>query len=1117
MNLEAWLRNMGLERYVQIFRSHDIDADALLDLTEADFKELGVTLGHRKRLLRAIVAFKAPKHLETPRAAKPILSRPMPKEAERRHLSILFCDLVGSTALASRLDPEDMRDVLWTYQQVAADRIRRFEGHVAKYMGDGILAYFGWPYAHEEDAERAVRTGLALVAAIGGLTAPDGSRLACRVGIATGPVIIGDRVGKGAAREEAVIGEAPNLAARLQALAAPGEIVVGAATRQLLGGLFEFHDVGTHELKGFAFPVPAWRVLGDGIAASRFTARVAGHPTPLVGRKRELGQLCQLWTQAKGGTGRLALIGGEPGVGKSRLTQALQDRLAQESHTCLIYQCSPVHQQSVLHPVTTQLVRLAGFSSNDPPDVKLDKLERLLARPEGQAATGTPLLAALLSLPTEGRYPPLNLSPQRQKEVTLWALIEHLARLAAIRPMLMIVEDLHWADPTTLEFLGRVVQRLPTLPVLAVYTFRPEFVPPWTRSDCAVMLVLNRLSPSEGRALVAHLAHGQGLPARTMQQIADKTDGVPLFAEELTKAVLEAHHSEPATGSARVSDPVLTLPDTLQDSLMARLDRLTGVRETAQIGAVIGREFSYGLLAAVARRDEAELQSTLARLVSAGILFVRGQPPDAIYTFKHALVRDAVYATLLRARCRQLHTRVARLLEKRFPGIAEREPETVAQHYEAAGLAMQAIAWWQHAGERANNRSANQEAENHLRRALGLIDQLPADAGRRQAELRLLTVLGRVLIARSGYSSPEVEKVYSRARLLCETVERQVNAFPVLLGLTIYAAVRADLDSGLALSQRLLELARRARDPVLQVEAQYSAGITHHWRGELTEARRHLMVAVRMYRTGQHRAHLAHYGQDPGPICLCRGAAVLWLLGYPDQAAARMRDALALADELAHPFSQAYVLTWAAWLMIIQRDGAGAAQAIDRALRFAEEQQYPYWIAMATTQEGWLLAQQGHATQAIVRINEGLARMDAIGTRVTHAYARGVLGEVLAGIGRASDGAQLLDQAIADVRQHHEGWCEAELLHLRGRVLLAAPSGTRCTAESSLLLAIERAREQRAKAWELRAAVSLAQLWNNRGCCSEARDLLAPVCNWFTEGLDTADLQDARRLLDALG
>ncbi|MCB8822829.1 adenylate/guanylate cyclase domain-containing protein [Microvirga rosea] len=1116
MDFEAWLQNLGLDRYIQIFRSHDIDADALLDLTEADLAELGVSLGHRKRLLRAIAAFKSPQHLETPSAAKPSIPRSRRIEAERRHLTILFCDLVGSTALASRLDPEDMRDVLRAYQQVAADKIRGFEGHVAKYMGDGILAYYGWPCAHEDDAERAVRASLALVAAIGGLTAPDGSRLACRIGIATGPVIIGDRVGEGAAQEEAVIGEAPNLAARLQALAAPGEIIVGAATRQLLGGLFELHNAGRHELKGFALPVPAWRVLGEGTATSRFAAHAAGHPTPLVGRKRELRRLCRLWTQAKAGTGRLALIGGEPGIGKSRLTQALQDRLAQESHICLSYQCSPFHQQSVLHPVTALFVRLAGFSPSDPPEVKLDKLERMLACSKGQTAAGAPLLAALLSLPTDGRYPPLKSSPQRQKEATLEALVEHLARLAAVRPVLMIVEDIHWADPTTLEFLGRVVRRLPALPVLAVYTFRPEFVPPWGRSDRAAMLVLKRLSPMEGRMLVAHLAHGQDLPARTLEQIVAKTDGVPLFAEELTMAVLEAHLMEPTASSARVSDPVLVLPDTLQDSLMARLDRLAGVRETAQISAVIGREFSYGLLAAVVGRNEEELQSALARLVAAEILFVHGHPPDAIYTFKHALVRDAAYATLLRARCRQLHARVARVLEKRFPRLAEREPEMVAQHYEAAGLAMQAITYWQRAGEFANNRSANQEAEIHLRKALSLVDRLPAEAGRTQAELRVLTVLGRVLIARSGYSSPEVKKVYSRARQLCETVERQADAFPVLLGLTIYAAVRVDLDSGLALSQRLLELAGRARDSVLRVEAHYSAGITHHWRGEFTEARRHLMAAVRMYRIEQHRAHLALYGQDPGPICLCRDAAVLWLLGYPNQAEARMRDALALAEQLGHPFSQAYVLTWSAWLRIIQRDAAGAEKAIDHALRFAWEQHYPYWTAMATAQEGWLLAQQGHPAEAIVRINEGLARMDAIGTRVTHAYARGLLGEALAGTGRVSDGVRLVNQAIADVRQCHEGWCEAELLHLRGLVLRAADPTARRTAERSLLLAIEKAREQRAKAWELRAAASLARIWSDQGRRIEARDLLAPVCNWFTEGFDTADLRDARFLLDAL-
>jgi len=558
------------------------------------------------------------------------------------------------------------------------------------------------------------------------------------------------------------------------------------------------------------------------------------------------------------------------------------------------------------------------------------------------------------------------------------------------------------------------------------------------------------------------------------------------------------------------------LPDSLQDSLMARLDCLAAARETAQTGAVIGREFSHELLAAVFEGDETDLQDILNRLVTAELIVVQTPAPNTIYAFKHALVRDAAYATLLRAHRQHLHNRVAQVLEKQFPEIVEWEPETVARHYEAAGLDRQAIVFWQRAGERASDRSANTEAESHLKRALTLIDRLPAGSEHQQLELRALTVLGRVLIARSGYGSLEVERVYSRANRLCGSIAHEGATFPVLMGLAIYSAVRAELTAGLSLSQRLLNLADKIDDPALKVEAHYAAGIMHHWTGEFIRARHHLTSAVKMYRSEQHRTHLAIYGQDPGPICLCRAAIVLWHLGYPDQAKVHLDDAMRLADQLCHPFSRTYVLAWGAWLHILLRDVGEAERLIELAMSFAQEQGYPYWVAMVTQYQGWLLTQKDDPHLAIARLEKGLVETHAVGTRVMRPYVSGLLSKELVNLGRASDAVRLSEQALDDVRTTGEGWCEPELLRMHGELLCAPGLSHRNGAEVSMRLAIGKAREQEGKGWELRAATSLARLWAEQDRRVQARDLLGPVYGWFTEGFETTDLKEASDLLKTL-
>ena len=685
--------------------------------------------------------------------------------AERRQLTVMFCDLVGSTALASRLDPEDLRDVIGAYHHCVAETVRRFDGFVAKYMGDGVLVYFGYPAAHEDDPERAVRAGLAVVDAVGHLVVPEVA-LRIRIGIATGLVVVGDLIGVGAAQEQAVVGETPNLAARLQALAEPNAVVIAQATHRLTGGLFHYENLGAIEVKGFAEPVPAWRVFGESAVENRFEAlHPSGGETPLVGREEEIKLLLRRWQRAKSGEGQVVLLSGEPGIGKSRITAALQNRLAGEPHTRLRYFCSPHHQDSALHPTIAQLERAAGLAREDTPEIKLTKLEALLAATQ-PSNEDMALLAELLSIPAAAtdRYPAPNLTPQRKKEQTFEALLRRLAMLTRQRPVLMVFEDVHWVDPTSREQLDLVVGRVQRLSALLLITFRPEFSPPWTGQAHVTKLTLNRLDHGESAALAQRIAgNNAALSAEEVDEIVERTDGVPLFVEELTKAVVEANERESGAKLvlSRIPAAAHAVPATLHASLMARLDRLgPAAKELAQVGAAIGREFSYELLAAVAApRPEMEVRNELSRLVGAGLLFQRGTPPEATYLFKHALVQDAAYCTLLRKQHRQLHQSIAQRLEQNDPNVVQGQPELLAHHYSEAGLHKSAIVYWTAAGERAVRRAANTEAIRHFRRALTLLDVEPDASDRAITELKILVQLGPAMMSTQGWTAPEVERV----------------------------------------------------------------------------------------------------------------------------------------------------------------------------------------------------------------------------------------------------------------------------------------------------------------------------------------------------------------------
>jgi class 3 adenylate cyclase/predicted ATPase len=1114
LDVARWLAEQGLEQYAEAFAANAIDGDVLRTLTGDDLKELGVVaLGHRKRLLEAIAALRD----ESASASPPPSRQPQAAPSgvvERRQLTVMFVDLVGSTELARRLDPEELGGIMRAYQNAVTGEVAHFEGHVAKFMGDGVLAYFGWPRAHEDEAERAVRAGLAILEAIARLAAPEPLR--ARIGVATGLVMVGELVGEGPAREEAVVGETPNLAARLQALAEPNSVVISRRTRLLVDGLFELADLGAQELKGFVEPVQAWRVLGPSITAGRFEARHAAGVSPLVGREHELALLLDRWQQAKEGEGQVVLLSGEPGIGKSRLVRALRERLGDEPYTPLSHFCSPFHQTSVLHPVIDLLERTAGYVQDEPPERKLDKLEALLGRGAMEVAAAAPLIAALLLVPAGDRYPPLNLTPQRQKDETLGALLAQLAGLAAERPVLAVYEDVHWADPSTLELLEQVIKRVQRLPVLVLITCRLEFKPPWHAQTHLTSLTLNRLSRKRGTAMVAELTGGKALPPEVLVQILQKTDGVPLFVEELTKTVLESGLLSDAGMRYELAGPLppLAIPATLQDSLMARLDRLVPVKEVAQVAACIGREFGYELLAAVAPLDEAELQDALRQLAEAGLVFGQGVPPQASYVFKHALVRDAAYESLLKSKRQALHARIVGALQRMFHETAEMQPELVAQHCEEAGLAAKAIEYWHQAGQLATQRLALAEAMAQLWRGLKLLPRLSDRVEQVRLEIELQVTLGHVLMALKGVAAPEMGAAYGRARALCRELG-EARLEPVALwGVWQYLLNHPDMVGALETAEEMLAWAKAHGDVVAEVAGHRSASVTRLFRGDFELALAHADRVSALYDPAQHSISIIP--TDPWIATRSLSVWTQLLLGRPERALALSREVLTAADADAHPYIRAVV--WHQQNVFDQIRGERLALE-ERSAGLAvltEKHGFQHWHATATILHGWAVAAGGAPEAGLEEMRRGLAAKQATGAEIKVPYYLGLMAGLLGQSGLAGDALALVDDALARVEATGERWFKAELHRLRGTLLLVLPEPDREGAEACFRHALAVAREQGAKMWELRAARSLARLWGDQGRRSDARDLLAPIYGWFTEGFDTPDLIEAKELLDAL-
>jgi class 3 adenylate cyclase/predicted ATPase len=1100
-----WLERLGLGQYAQRFAENEIDASVLAHLTDQDLKDMAIPLGHRRKILAAIG--------ETTGATR--------NAAERRQVTVMFADLVGSTELSARMDPEDLRDIISAYQRCVAEAVRRFDGFVARYMGDGILIYFGYPAAHEDDPERAVGAGLKMIAAVSALKTP--VHLQIRVGIATGVVIVGDLIGSGDAQERGIVGETPNLAARLQAIAQPNMVVIADGTRKLLGNLFELHDLGAKDLKGIQGDAHVWAALRPSSIASRFEALRAGALTPLVGRDEELELLLRQWSRAKVGEGQVVLISGEAGIGKSRLAFALLEQLAREPHIRLRYVCSPQHTDSALYPIISQLIRAAAMDDDDSQQARLDKLDALLA----QSATSpedASVLAELLSLPNDGRYPPVEVEPQLRRQKTLDALCSQLEALARINPVLLILEDAHWTDPTSLELFARVMDLAVSHQLMILITFRPDFSPPWIGQSHVTALTLNRLARPDIDSLIEGVAGDRPLPSDIRQDIIERTDGVPLFVEEMTKAVLDADgESEARRAVAGAPTPVVAVPASLQASLMSRLDRLGPAKDVAQVGAAIGREFPHLLLAALVRKPEHELDADLDRLIAAGLLFRQGIPPHASYLFKHALVQDAAYGTLLREPRRVLHARIAEVLESQFSEIAESQPELLARHYTKADLIEKSAHLWGKAGQRSQERSALAEAAEQLAQALAQIATLPSTPDLRREQIIFQVALLNTLMHVKGYGAPETKAAVAQVRALIDQAERlgespdDPSLVPsALFGQWIVNFISFDGDVARELAARFLAFGEKEGTTAPLMIGHRAMASTLALLGDQVEALTHYNAALALYRSDEHRRLMTRFGQDLRVTCLAFRSMTSWLLGYPDAALQDADCALAEARQIEHAATLMFTLNFPIIVNTYCGNYDAANQHIEELRALAENKGAPFRKAEAVLRQGYVLTLTGQAGKAVETVKSGIDLWRSAGSTIFTPEHEFMLAIAYADSGLFDDAWRCIGKAMTAMLATKERWCEAEAHRVAGEIALKSPRPDVANAHAHFEHSLDAARAQQAKSWELRTATSLARLLRDQGRRQAACELLVPVYDWFTEGFDTSDLRKAKALLGEL-
>jgi TOMM system kinase/cyclase fusion protein len=1045
--------------------------------------------------------------------------------SERRQVTAMFCDLIVTSAVAEQLDPEDIHEVLPAYQQLCQKVVARFDGHVTQHLGEDILVYFGYPTAHEDSPRRAVLAGLGILEGVQLLSArlikEKGISLSVRIGIHTGLVIVSEH-----SISSGVVGEVSDIANQLQLMSDADSLMISQATHRLIAGYFDCRELGARTFRGLSQPMTVFQVLHESAARSRLEAAGAPDLTVLTGRDKEIGLLKDRWQQTVEGMGQVVLLSGEAGIGKSRLVRELKTHVASNPEAWLTEcYCSPYFQSTALYPIIDLFEHtVLQFDKEASAAEKLKKLEGFLLQYGFALPETVPFFASLLNVPLGENYAPLNLTPERQKQKTLAALLNSLVIRASQQPILFIIEDLHWADPTSLEWLNLIIDQGPTIRCLTLLTFRPDFAPPWPMRSHIVYMTLSRLPRQEVENMAVQVAKAKALPQEVLAHIVSKTDGVPLFVEELIKTLLETSVITKKNGEYVLSRALakLAIPATLRDSLMARLDRLGAAKEIAQLGSTLGREFPYEWLQAVSPLEEAALQNELKRLVEAELLFRRGPkplsgvPPQATYIFKHALIQEAAYESLLKSTRLQYHQQIAQTLAERFPETAETKPELLAHHYTAAGRLDQAIPLWQKAGQQAAQRSANAEAAAHFMRALELVKSLPDSPEKIQQELVLQITLGPVLMAAKGYAAPEVETAYRRAREICQQIGEAPQIVMVLFGLWAFYVVRGNLKTARELGEQILRLVENSEDSGVRLEGNLVLGVTLYFLGEFVAARGHLEQAIAIYDPAQHRGHAMMFGQEPGMASRIYLAKTLWMLGYPDLAERYQQEALAIAEETCHPHTSAFCLTYAMLIKNFRREDIEAQQLAEQTLTLSNEQGFPIWSAAATVVRGWASSLQMQNENGLEQIRQGIAAWKATGTNLYAPYWWALLTHALLARGKIAEAKAAIDTALSLDEQGEEHLALAEIYRLKGETLLRDidDAASDKLAQQYLQKALAVAQRQSAKSWELRAAMSLTRLWKKQGRPIEARQLLQDTYGWFTEGFATKDLKEAKALME---
>lgn len=1117
-DIQSWLAELGLERYLPAFTEAEIDFETLADLEADDLKDLGLLLGPRRKIWAAIKRLTEPSITPAPAPAEagehssssPNTEVNARTEAERRHLTVMFVDLVGSTEMATRMDAEDMRDVITSYQNTVAGVVSRFEGFIAKFMGDGVLCYFGWPRANEDDAERAVRAGLSIIEAVRKTKAPNGSPLSTRVGIATGVVIVGDLIGSGATQEAAVVGETPNLAARLQGVAGLNQLVVAKETQHLLGTIFDLSPLGGQDLKGISGPVNAYLVVGDASVQSRFAARQSGAMTPIVGREREIELMTERWALGRSGQGQMVIVSGEAGIGKSRITQAVIDEIANDDHMRMTYQCSPYHVDSAFYPVTQQMSFAAGFAPSDNPDVRLDKLEKLL----GPDQDTLRLVAPLLGLDGEARYGALDLTPAQQRARTMRTLTALLVQRAQDKPVLLVYEDLHWIDPTSQELLDLLLDQITDQPIMILATARPTFEYSFGGHPIVTKFALNRLGKDQIGAIVSKLTDSKAMPDEIMEIIAHRTDGVPLFVEELTKTILESGALKEDGERYVLNGPLSTIaiPTTLHDSLMARLDRLQPIKEVAQTAACIGREFSHGLLSQILPLPDAELSEAMEGLIAAELIYRRGLPPEATYLFKHALVRDAAYESLLKEKRRAVHTHILTALEADL----DVAPEILAVHAEAANLTDRAIDLWEVASKAAIARPAFDEAISHLGRAITLITpQLEnSDTPPFERALALQVPLSMALMARKGYTTDETLAAFEKALVTADKIGETPMRYSILYGLWVVTIARGLHADALRSAEALVEQTANAPNTPPMMVANRVAATSHWFMGNFAEAQRYLDVAMANYDPIAHAGLAQQFGQDVGVMAHMIQALNFLMLGQTRRAATHLDKAEGFAKSIGHISTTCYVLNTRVIFSQMSGDRLDAERCLNELAPLAQEHNLTLWLATVPLWSEVFAAYKGDKTSVERYRKAEVAMISATKNKIFVAALRVDLARSALAMGLHDGAAGLADRLKDMIDETGETYALSDLHRLQAAIAKANDDTE--TAEKYLVTALDVARQQSGKLWELRAAIDLARLWHEQGRIDEAIAVLTPVHRGIADGDCPEDQATARELLAAL-